>query len=326
MPSTAGREAAVIAAAALSAYAAVLAILGPRWWRTRRWTTTSPRTAVAVLLAGQLSAVLALILAGLCLAVPAAQVSHGVSAALSTCLIRLREAYSAPGGAFTEAAGAGIAAAILAYLFYVSLLVIRTDVRARARHRALVRMLGVPDSRGLYVLDDSRPAIYCVAGGRRACIVATTAALATLSSRELAAALAHERAHLRGRHHWLMTTARVMDRVLAPIGYAPAEPQVNALVEMLADDQASGCCDARLLAEAMVRLAEGPAAALAIGGGADRVARLVAPRSRLSLRIRLGAGSCALVMVFFPVTLAVAPALAAKTAGPVRQISNTSSR
>ncbi len=54
------------------------------------------------------------------------------------------------------------------------------------------------------VLDDPRPAAYCVPG-RPAGIVLTSAALAVLDPAQLDAVLSHERAHLASRHHWLVT-------------------------------------------------------------------------------------------------------------------------
>ena len=50
------------------------------------------------------------------------------------------------------------------------------------------------------VVQAERPAAYCVAGRPHA-IVVTIAALQSLDRSELAAVLAHEKAHIKGRHH-----------------------------------------------------------------------------------------------------------------------------
>jgi Zn-dependent protease with chaperone function len=309
----------VIATVALSGYAILLGVVGPRWWRRQGWAVGSPRTALTVLLTGQASAGMALILGGLCLVVPASTVSRGVSFALSACVIRLREVYAVPGGSLTEAAGAGLAAAALGHLMYSSVVVAFQDALTRRRHREKVLVLGRRDPRGMFVLVDDRPAIYCVPGGRRACIVATTAALDSLNAEELQAALAHERAHLHGRHHLLVAIARVMDRLLAPLGFTKSEPQVRQLTEMLADDVAGTRHDGRVVAEALVALAQEPTPAVGFGmaGGAERVARLVAPSAPLSRWRAVSIAASAVALVLLPVALAVTPAMAVRVVGPV---------
>lgn len=57
------------------------------------------------------------------------------------------------------------------------------------------------------VLDTPQPAVYCVPG-RPATIVLTTGALAVLDEPQLLAVLAHEHAHLAGRHHLLVTLGK----------------------------------------------------------------------------------------------------------------------
>jgi len=183
----------------------------------------------------------------------------------------------------------------------------------------MVRVLGRRDPRGMFVLEDHQPAIYCVPGGRRACIVATTAALDSLNAEELQAALAHERAHLHGRHHVLVSIARIMDRLLAPLGFTRSEPQVRRLTEMLADDAAGTRHDGRVVAQALVALAQGPtpAVGLAMAGGAERVARLVAPSPRLSRRRATAVAASGLALLLLPVALAITPAVAVRVVGPV---------
>ena len=68
----------------------------------------------------------------------------------------------------------------------------------------------------------------------------TTGALAVLGPEQLTAVLAHERAHLDGRHHLLLTVTRSLATV------APAVPlfirgtgSVACLAEMRADDVAA---------------------------------------------------------------------------------------
>ncbi|MGI5286510.1 M48 family metalloprotease [Nonomuraea polychroma] len=82
----------------------------------------------------------------------------------------------------------------------------------RRRHLALLEMAARRDVElGALVLEHNVAAAYCLPGGGGR-IVLTTSTLAALDDRRLAAVLAHERAHLRGRHHLLMAVARVLRR------------------------------------------------------------------------------------------------------------------
>jgi hypothetical protein len=272
-----------------------------------------------MLFGGQLSAVLALVLAGSVLLVPISGVSQGVSGALAACIIRLREAYAAPGGALTEAIGAGLAAGVAIWLAYAAVSTGITEVLGRRRHRRVLQVTGTGDARGLVVLPDRRPVVYCVGGGRNGVVVATSAALHTLSDEQLQAVLAHERAHLRGRHGLLVAVSRVMDRVLAPLRFAPAEPHTRQLIELIADDRAGERHDPVTLAESMVVLAEASLAtpALAMGGGPERVARLLEPGSLWDRRRQAYVGLAAIGLVLLPALLAVAPAIVVKVMGPL---------
>jgi Zn-dependent protease with chaperone function len=69
--------------------------------------------------------------------------------------------------------------------------VTKTRLHARAALLAGRELAGT----GAVVLDDPRPVAYCVAG-RPAAIVVTSGAVAVLDKAQLAAVLAHERAHL----------------------------------------------------------------------------------------------------------------------------------
>ena len=95
----------------------------------------------------------------------------------------------------------------------------RTVRRARQRareHAQAARITGrqfpaagIPPLSTAVVLEAPQPAVYCVPG-RPATIVLTTGALAVLGPAQLLAVLAHERAHLAGRHHLLITLGKAM--------------------------------------------------------------------------------------------------------------------
>jgi bla regulator protein blaR1 len=111
---------------------------------------------------------------------------------------------------------------------------------ARRRHRDLLDILATPwpAMAGARVLAHPLPVAYCLPGYRSR-LVLSEGILTALSPGELAAVLAHERAHLRERHD-LVVLPFVAWGATAPWvpGMARAQVAVAALVEMRADDVA----------------------------------------------------------------------------------------
>jgi hypothetical protein len=116
----------------------------------------------------------------------------------------------------------------------------RASVRTRA-HAEAARITGQRIGAGnpAFVLDATQPAVYCVPG-RPATIVLTTGALAVLGPDQLTAVLAHERAHLAGRHHLLLAVTRSLAAVAPAVPlFARGTSAVARLAEMRADDVAA---------------------------------------------------------------------------------------
>jgi Zn-dependent protease with chaperone function len=195
----------------------------------------------------------------------------------------------------------------------------RASIRTRA-HAETVRITGNAAGAGnaAFVLDATRPAVYCVPG-RPPTIVLTTGALAILDPQQLAAVLAHERAHLASRHHLLLAVTRSLAGVAPAVPlFARATGEVARLAEMRADDVAARRGGRRALLAALLAMGSGaplapvpaaplapvPAAWLAATGGvvAARVRRLADPPAR-SRRVCHGLALAAL-------TLAIAAASA----------------
>jgi beta-lactamase regulating signal transducer with metallopeptidase domain len=161
----------------------------------------------------------------------------------------------------------------------------RASARTRA-HAEAARITGHPVGGGdaAFVLDAIRPAVYCVPG-RPPAIVLTTGALAVLDPEQLTAVLAHERAHLAGRHHLLLAVTRSLAAVAPAVPlFARGTGQVATLAEMRADDVAARRDARRTLLAALLTMGAGaavvqaPAAWLAATGGvAARVRRLADP-------------------------------------------------
>ncbi|TSB24050.1 M56 family metallopeptidase [Streptomyces benahoarensis] len=111
----------------------------------------------------------------------------------------------------------------------------------------------------LAVVPDARPDAFALPG-RPGRIVVTTAMLRALEPGERTALFAHERAHLRGRHHLLLAAVDLAARchpalrgLRAPLGYA---------LERIADEAAADAVGDRTLAARAVgraALAGGPA-------------------------------------------------------------------
>ncbi|ETK36732.1 M56 family metallopeptidase [Microbispora sp. ATCC PTA-5024] len=113
-------------------------------------------------------------------------------------------------------------------------------LRERRAHREMLDMVardlaGTPDVR---VLDHPTPLIYCLPARERP-IVVTTGALDRLEAAEVEAVLAHERAHLRQRHHLLLMLADALHSALPWLRTLRlAHDILPGLLELAADDSA----------------------------------------------------------------------------------------
>lgn len=160
---------------------------------------------------------------------------------------------------------------------------LRTLRTAGREHAAAARVIGRPTRwRDVFIVDADQAAAYCVSGRPRA-IVVTSAAVASLEDDQLAAVLAHEYAHLTGRHHQLLMLLRAAAAGLPSLPLLAAGPDaVSRLLEMNADDNAARRHGRHPLLCGMAALVGRPAVPATALGAAntavlDRVARLAAP-------------------------------------------------
>jgi len=143
----------------------------------------------------------------------------------------------------------------------------RRTQRARTRSRAhaeaaLLAGRALPGT-GAVILDDPRPAAYCVAG-RPAAIVLTSGALAVLDRPQLAAVLAHERAHLAHRHHLLTMITRGLAAAFPGVPlFTRGAAEVARLAEMAADDAAARASGPTTVVAALLAIGTGTAVAAA---------------------------------------------------------------
>jgi Zn-dependent protease with chaperone function len=166
------------------------------------------------------------------------------------------------------------------------------------------------------MLDDPRPAAYCVPG-RPAAIVLTSGALAVLDRPQLAAVLCHERAHLAGRHHALLLLARGLTAAFPSVPlFSQGAAEISRLSEMAADDAASRAHSRATVAAALVALANGmatpglrvlpqrgmAAAAYAVPARVERLLR--PPDPALAAAFALGLAVLAAALCAIPMVLA----------------------
>jgi Zn-dependent protease with chaperone function len=219
------------------------------------------------------------------------------------------------------AAAATLTAAVLAWRYGRALH--RAGRRTRA-HAEAARIAGRPlpvkgdgEAGGAtVVLDAPQRAAYCVPG-RPAAIVLTSGALAVLDGAQLAAVLAHERAHLAGRHHLLISLSRGLAVSFPGVpAFTRGPAEVARLAELCADDAAARRTGRPALVAALLAMGTGtavPAPALAVTSGAvtARVHRLLDPPRR-GRHARYG-----LALVTVMLLLAAVSGLVIAFAGPL---------
>jgi Zn-dependent protease with chaperone function len=303
-------------AVSLAVLAALLAWPVPTLLARARWPRRDPLVALvcwqAIGLAGGLSMIGALLVHGL------APWGHSLPEAGWSVVT----AQSAAGPVRGDHWGALTLAGVLAFeLLGVLLLSWVRTARIRRRHRELLELVvqpsaELPDTR---LLEHPAPVAFCIPGARPL-LVLSSGMVAELDGDQVAAVVAHERAHLRERHHLLLLPFVAWEAALPVLpAAARAHGAVRELVEMRADDVAlaslPGSAARRTLARAIVAAAGGgdgvPRGALAISGGVTgaRVVRLLEPASPLPGAVRWAALASAGLLLLLPTALLLVPAV-----------------
>ena len=208
--------------------------------------------------------------------------------------------------------------ALLTVLCLMLVLAFADAISARRRQRELLALLahGDPKAPGALVVDYPAAAAYCLPGIRSQ-IVVSAGTLDLLAPAELAAVLAHERAHLRARHDLVLIPFTSLRRGFPRSRViTQAQRTVALLVEMMADDRALRVRGllARELATALLRFGTAgtactPAGALAAAEGelTARVNRLLTPPPPLARPLQAGVVLAAILLVTAPLLLLVLP-------------------
>jgi len=185
---------------------------------------------------------------------------------------------------------------------WVGVTSLRRAHRRRARHRDGLTLVGHADADlGALIVEAPRPMAYCLPG-RDGLVVVTTAARNALTRPELSAVLAHERAHLAGRHHVVLLLGQVLARVLPflPL-FAQLERHLPLLLEMCADDDAARSFGRGTVARAIAAMTSAPAPAGTFGMGGEsmllRARRLDRPIPRWRRRLTAIVGVMVIVLL-----------------------------
>ena len=311
--------------AALLAVVAIGSAFGASALVKASWPRRSPAAAILLWQALGLASGLAAVGTLIGLAMPASTVGVVRSVLRAGALIRAGDVFRLA-GMFGAAGGtpmiivavrltclaAGLA--LLASLCWVLLAASAAALQARRRQRALLTLLahGDPKVPGALVVDYPTAAAYCLPG-LRSQIVVSVGTLELLGRGELAAVLAHERAHLRERHDLVLLPFIALLRAFPKSATCTdAHRAVALLIEMLADDHALRARPARELVSALVRFGTAgtcpaPAGTLAAGEGevAARVTRLMLPVRPLPTAAVLAICLAAALLVAAPITLLV---------------------
>ena len=309
-------------AAVLAVLALLLAVPVPAALARARWPARSPRPALACWQAVGLAGGLSLPGAGLTLAVSG--LGRGWAGGLAALPGQLPDAGAASWAGLLLAGAAGL------WLAAVTITSAWRVTAARHAHRARLDLAAGnwpgpaaedarthagpaggrrPLSGMLRLVDYPIPVAYCLPGLRPR-IVVSQGAIADLSPDALAAVLAHEQAHARGRHDVLIQPFIAWQQAFP---FLPAAGQalrsVELLAEMLADDAACRACGPAALRSALQHIGDEH---LATGTGTTRTAtaelaqretRLTSPPNPLPLPAATAAYAAAAALILLPPAL-----------------------
>ena len=305
----------MIASLALVCVAAAILVLGPRL-AAASWVQQAPRVAIFAWQAMTVSALVAVVLAGVTLLIPITALANDLGAIIRACAVSVASSYGSSQFLPGKLVGAVLAGAIPLWVGITGARVLLGSWRTRRSLRRSLSLVTETDARlGVSVLDSPAPAAFCVPG-RRARIVVTRGALDQLSRDELSGVLEHEAAHLRGRHNLAVALSQILARAFPRVPlFQVATQETRQLIELLADDAALRQVNRVDLASAIVSLAEmrAPAAAMAMARDAAvlRVSRLLTPLPPLEPWRHRAAALGAMAVVMAPLLIAGYPALCA---------------
>jgi len=300
------------------AYATLVALLGQVVLARLTRSGTAPRLGILAWYVAALTAVCSWAVGAMAVADP--DPLHGLAHLITAGMTAVHEGtgvhhVTAPGARWLRIPAVVAAVAIVYRAGYCVARDAGGAHRRRLRHAGALALVARPlGGRDALVLRESTPLAYCVPGRSRM-IVVTDGAVRALSEPELDAVLAHERAHLSGRHHLLHTPLRSLARAFPGIPVlARASREVGRLLEMCADDAAVRRHGRAAVAGALRSLSGSPTPPETFAAGStsaeERITRLCRPDHRRS-RTSGGLVTAVAVLTTGPVASVAIPILLA---------------
>ena len=286
-------------------------VLVARFAASSSWLSRSPALGIAIWQALTVSFLMSCFAASAVLAAPLLLRVPVLEGFIHACAPLLDRPYTSALGVSAGAVGTVFLLLLVSRLTITATReVVRLRTTRTAHHRDL-QLVARPDfQRKVSIIDHPAKAAYCIQG-RPDAIVLTTGALDALTDDQIQAVIAHERAHLRGRHGWVLTAARVMAHTLPGLQLTQiALSQIIQLVEMRADQVALRSTRRVAMAQALVQLSGStvPTGALGAGGAAAaRLERLARPDLKIPRHQAALAQVGAITLLVAPLTLATAP-------------------
>lgn len=299
-------------AVCLMLYGFAVTVLAPRLLTGFSAEGTTPRLAIAAWLAAMATTVLAwtVTLAIIIVDLATHRISLFPVRFMDGCLLHLHDAavgaYGGPiqTGLLVLSGLATLAAVLVAVRLAATLRRIHRNTHEHAR---MARLAGrhSPDLDAV-VLEVDHPAAYSVAGKPHT-VVVSRGVLTALEDHHLDAVLSHERAHLDGRHHLLLTLTRGLATVLPRIDlFTVGASEVARLLEMLADDAAAAIHGRATVLQALLTLASLPTPpATAEAALLPRVRRLSIPANPPRLHTKVAATAAAITAIAIPLAAVV---------------------
>lgn len=250
----------MIAAIGLLVATVVLGFAAPHWLGLLAAPHRHPRVALAAWLTSQALFVGVVAAVPLVLWVRPGDRWHLLPASTLSCVSSLRQNGTVPWFLAVEAT----LWAVGLLLFGRIALVVSTGLlrhrRATQEHASVLRLVGrrnSTDGDDVFHLSGPGVAAYSI-GGRSPAIVLGTGVI-DLEPPAREAVLAHERAHLRGRHHLLVAWADALSTAVPVVPLARVGATwVRVLVELSADRHAAASCGSSAVCAALERWHDAP--------------------------------------------------------------------
>ncbi|CAM3372223.1 M56 family metallopeptidase [Kibdelosporangium persicum] len=298
-------------AVALLVSAAMAGWLAPRWLDRADLHRRDPRMLIVAWLMSMAGVAFAAVAGVVLLLIP----NHGnvgyFVAALHHCWDAVRHGSPPSVEALGGVVGSAVVAAMAVRLTVIAVRGARKRASRRREHLSVLRLAGRKDNGSpstLWLAHDEPLAFSMI--GRPGVIVATEGLRRHLSAESVAAVLAHERAHLRGRHHLLVATTDALRTALpfVPL-FRQAPAAMRELAELAADVAAVRVHGAAAVHAALTTCVSGQAPGVALAMARDaielRLARLrSAPPAASDLRRAMSCGLAGIAAAAVPLLTA----------------------